>query len=231
MLAMLRKDWRLNRFAVASNVGLIAIIYGLSLIPLAYGTAAFLDTVTGPAIGSMMVTGLLAAVYGGVAFANERRERSANFLAMLPARRGLIVLSKVVVAGVCLLAVELLNLAFAAGLIKELSGQIMDDRIPKTVYQFAGCVAAATVMLFGVAWLCSTFLESPAISASVSIGITGVMLTLITSIIEFGDYPRGGRYFGVVYELQIRFCTWCSLLMGIISFSVGTIYYLRRVEP
>ena len=34
---------------------------------------------------------ILSSVFGGVAFAQERRERSADFLAMLPITRGKIV--------------------------------------------------------------------------------------------------------------------------------------------
>src|SRR5207253_1733249 len=96
---------RLNRVAVVGSVFLLAAPYGIGIIsfianrtdyyvpPASPWQEVRLIAVTCGGFG-LMVTVFLAAIFGGIAFAQERRDRSADFLAMLPTSRRQIVISK-----------------------------------------------------------------------------------------------------------------------------------------
>jgi hypothetical protein len=123
---------------------------------------------------------LMAAACGGIAFAAERRDRSAEFIEMLPVSRGRVVRSKLLAAGLCLLGPAALHAAVLALGWRELAG--LHESYGRFERQFAvgaaNCAALA-LMMFGVAWLLSSFFESPAVAGVVAIGVAAVMVYLV----------------------------------------------------
>src|SRR5437868_14263220 len=119
MTALLKKDWRVYRVAVVGSVIVLAAPYFLSIIAIIYNKSELRDgEISSFALSASMadlwLTAILASVFGGVAFALERRERSADFLAMMPTSRARIIASKVVIASVCLVTMWLVNVTVFA---------------------------------------------------------------------------------------------------------------------
>ena len=145
----------------------------------------FVQTALLPAaLTGLGLVALTAAACGGIAFAAERRDRSAEFLALLPVSRRRAVASKLAAAGVCLLLPACVHLAaFAIGW-RELPP--MPDQSAHFAQRFstgaANC-AALTVMMFGVAWLLSSVLDSPAVAATVAVGLAAVTVYLIAATV------------------------------------------------
>ena len=80
----------------------------------------------------------------------------------------------------------------------------------------------AAILLFGTAWMGSSFLESPAIGTSVGIGAP-IALLIVLSVLQ---YYTGNDAF----ELGWWYNAMCTIL-GIACFITGTVHYLRRIEP
>jgi ABC-type transport system involved in multi-copper enzyme maturation permease subunit len=109
MNALLRKDWRLYRPTVVGCLVVLAGVYLIGVLPLLRE-----DPKAGPydkprqvvnvALFATGVTAVFAAVFGASAFAVERRDRTAEFLVMLPVSRTRILASKATVAAAFLLA-------------------------------------------------------------------------------------------------------------------------------
>lgn len=222
---LLKKGWRVFRAPIIGSLVTTGILYATAAI-IAFAendlsSDALYHTAVQTASLGLIVTAVLAAAFGGMAFAAERRDRSADFLAMLPIARGRIILSKVLVVFACLLCLWLFNVGILAVwlLIRIQYLPFATSEIPDLAWNASFSVATA-VMLFGMAWLLSTFLSSPALSASISCAVP---------VLGFFVWELASRG----YDEHIFFRVWivCSLLLGIVCFLVGTIYYCRRVEP
>ena len=106
MIALLKKDFRNNLTPIVASVlalmapYLIAICIWCMTEPTHRGMGS--HWMFAAAIPSFWITAVLAATYGGAAFANERHERSADFLAMMPVTRDQIILSKTLTAFGCI---------------------------------------------------------------------------------------------------------------------------------
>ena len=165
---------------------------------------------------------LVGTTFGGMAFAAERRERTADFLNLLPPSRGASALSKLLVAVLALAA------AFAMHIWLMSVGARAYD-IPNG-YNFtfswdlqdALLWGAGLVMAFGVAWLLSSFLSSSAISACIGGGCS--LLAFIAM-----QYVAEGRLWR---EPRIE-AWWAAIAVscGLAGLVAGTVIYLRRVEP
>jgi ABC-type transport system involved in multi-copper enzyme maturation permease subunit len=227
MIALLKKDWRVFRTPVIG--GLVALVtpYVVGIISAIMDEHDrrpiqpdnFLNTIAAACFVSLWLSGVMAAVFGGAAFAQERRDRSADFLAMLPASRTRIVASKLLVAFGCVLGMWLLNIAVLAVLVR------LSPRNPWPPPENFLIVASTTLMFFGIAWTCSALLSSPAIAASISIAITVASMVLLTMQMQSETYSQArAAHWQFIMEL------W-TLCAGVASLIAGTLYYLRRVEP
>jgi ABC-type transport system involved in multi-copper enzyme maturation permease subunit len=224
MLALLKKDWRTYRSAVVGSI----VALGCAWIP---ATAIYLLTRQNrspePFADALLITGgfaliltvIVAAVFGGLAFAPERRDHSADFLAMLPTTRAQIIRSKLIIPAAWLSLMILFSLTFIV-VAYYVQFQWRDPwrDVPKAFSAFA-LGAADVMMLFGMAWCLSSFLTSPAISACVSIGVAAASITAFNITL--------GRPLGDTYPV---WCLW-AMFVGITTFTIGTRHYLRRVEP
>src|SRR4051794_18081308 len=109
MLALLRKEWRLSRLPGGGGSVLMLAFYAIALSKLLFdnhpGTHtfdAYLGVLGAGAVYGMMLVAFMASVFGGVAFSVERRDRTAEFVAMLPVSRVAIAVSKLLTSAACL---------------------------------------------------------------------------------------------------------------------------------
>jgi ABC-type transport system involved in multi-copper enzyme maturation permease subunit len=218
MIALLKKDWRLFHVPMVGTVIFIALCYLIFAVNIwlgreQLGAESVASELATASVMGLNVVGIMAAVFGGVAFAFERHERWADFMAMLPVSRFQIVVSKIIVAGTFLSLISVV-LGEAFALFAEQTVPI--SPLLHGVALYASCV----FMSFSVAWLCSSFLSSPAISAAISLAL--VVFTVICPDLLPPKLTKVE-----VEELEIAVMG----VAGIVSFLTGTIYYLLRVEP
>jgi ABC-type transport system involved in multi-copper enzyme maturation permease subunit len=170
---------------------------------------------------SMMLSSLIVPMLLGCnAFAAERSDRSADFLAYLPPSRLAIVASKVVFTfGVILMLVliHLVVIHFMAlsELVPGSPGVVDGLLFPYVPFRIE-------LLMFGVAWLCSTFARSPAQAALCSILVSILVPAVIFSISRVLHMPMEASE-----QILNTFC----VVVGVTSFVTGTIYYIRRSAP
>ncbi len=226
MIALLKKDLKLNRVPIVGGAVLIATPY-LIIAPTLFFSSKYPRSVVSQNAGvvlelALVLTIVVAAIFGGAAFALERRERSAEFLAMLPVRRSRIVVSKLLIgAGFPALFWGANLLVFR--LIKDYAGSMGpgNDRILVEI----GMAGFAMWMAFGVAWLASSILSSPAIAACISIGITLVWLICVAAIFMEASVPGG---FGYGVQVSVILLPIFVAGLGILA---GGILFVNRGEP
>ena len=226
MKTLLWKDYRHNRplFAVVGAFLLAPYV----LFPLIAATAAgpgglsFFAAVIRPAcFTSLVVSVFVSAFVAGNAFAGERVDRSAEFVAYLPIRRKAAVASKAIVAiGACVLAWG----ANAAVVLACLLVGLGSSRDPSALYLLPN-TAVAMVFVFGVSWLFSSFRTSSASAAASGLG-TAVLVGVATVCLcerLWGIHPLPACWvFG--YACAV-------VLVGVGCVVAGSIIALRRVEP
>jgi ABC-type transport system involved in multi-copper enzyme maturation permease subunit len=220
MIALLRKDFRLNRVPIFGGVLLVAMPYIVGLIVAIFDRVNSERTIGDSFISiplmSLVMTHFMAAAVGGTAFAYERRERWSDFLLTLPVSRFNSIISKIILSFAFILLARAINVVAALLIIRNPRN---DPAI--IVLLLSSC---SVFMCFGAAWLFSSFLSSPAHSASAAIGLllTGVLLTSLIN--EF--HPELFRTERAIYVVQTA-----AAAVGVFSAVGGSIYYLRRVSP
>src|SRR6185437_5499108 len=178
------------------------------------------------AAGAMWLVGLVAAGFGGAAFAHERADRSADFLAMLPVTRRQILVSKLTICIGALLMMWLGNFAVVLW-----THSLQSDRWHwATEYQagiFASIIpdAAATIMFFSIAWLASAFLQSPTKAALVSIVFT-VSATYTSALLVVSSSLGSQGQYAVALTISIL-----GVVLSLVALIGGSLYYVRRIEP
>jgi len=227
MMALIRKDWRQNQVAIVGSAVMLGFIYLLAIYSILFQTNPdrprdVPEIIIGFSLAGFWITALMGAVYGGTAFALERRERSADFLAMLPTTKTRIILSKLIVAAACLLLMWLINFM----VMLSVSRTYIPFKGWTNVDEIIAMTTAGAVMTFGVGWLFSSLLTSPAIAASISIGASPVILILTCLFVA--PWYRPDTFSD---ELAYCYAAWCGLFVGVICLVAGTVCYLWRVEP
>lgn len=187
MIALLRKDWHVNRAVLlATAVGFV----------LPYFISTFFNLMSLWRNSDYMPWSLLLAFSGlwslgisfgtitflaGNAIAGERADRSAEFFAYLPVRRRDALLSRIVVVLTPALLVWLINLAIVFSM-----PWFGEQHSPPDARAFAelrdravAIFALITVLAFGVAWLCTSVLRSPAIAASLGLLAPGILFVVL----------------------------------------------------
>jgi ABC-type transport system involved in multi-copper enzyme maturation permease subunit len=227
MSALLWKDYRISllvlAFGVAVLVGLPLATGGLNLYgQLTIGSAprpwSELLVFTTPF--GLAVQLLTMAMLGGCAIAAERTDRSAEFLAYLPPSRWMIVTSKALLAigtGLFIWSVSLVIIyvvAPHAGMVTEDLIEFRDSMVPT--------LAATSVLLFGAAWLGSSFMPTHTLATGFGIGVAIALLCALWAV-EFFFELRG-------FDLGWWYRT-LSIPLGIAAFVAGVVCYVRRVEP
>jgi ABC-type transport system involved in multi-copper enzyme maturation permease subunit len=162
------------------------------------------------------------ALIGGNAIAVERFDRSAEFLFSLPITRRRILASKLLLA----LGIIVVNWLINAPIIwclEQTAGLYLNS--DPVMWWFAN-IAITGATFFGVAWGLSSFLASPA--SAVLGGLLAPLFVLIG--IPFAPHLFWGLGHLRVCLVESSYCITC-LLLAPLGFILGTLHYLRRVEP
>lgn len=223
MSSLLRKDWRLYRPTVIGCLVVVAGVYLIGVLPL------LTDPKAGPydlprqirnvALVAAGVTAAFAAVFGASAFAVERRDRTAEFLLMLPISRTRIMASKVAISAAFVLALWALHMTVAVLALNRLDAGA--KHATDYAYAFAA-LAGAAMMMFSVAWMLSACLSGAAIPFGIAFGGTIASAQLIRQLIE--NLGLHGYAFVRVWII------W-SCVVALASFLAGSVHYARRVAP
>src|SRR5439155_1711876 len=137
-----------------------------------------------------------------------------EFLAALPVSRGQILTSKAALGILITLIAWGINVSVAA-LLGRLAAPALALDPPLPPLEGLVPLAAGSVLVFGAAWLGSSYLESP--TFAVSLGIVAPLLVWT----ELGT----AAYFGGWWYTQRELLTWYSLAcaaLGLLCFLAGT---------
>jgi ABC-type transport system involved in multi-copper enzyme maturation permease subunit len=227
MIQLLIKDLRVHRMALLAAAALWTIgpaitwltwlLRGPSMAK--YGG----DYISTMGFAALFLTIALAALLGGDSFAAERRDKTADFLAMLPVTRRKIILSKLILGA----AIILILWAMALGTLvlstivtpmefRQLGGDTQSPWYPIL------CCMALTIMAYGTSWLLSIFLKEP-LGATI-LAVMG-MVAIMTLV---GVYVSRNR---MTDEDSFWMFSYLPLVVGIFSWIAGSCHYARRVEP
>ena len=227
-MALLRKDCRLNRVPVLGLAAMtagcyafvcLAYVWNYEHLQLGYRMGSLAgDYLGGAAEAGLFLTSLVAAAFGGIAFAQERREGWGDFLAQIPVAKEWIILSKLIVNVACLLLFFAINLSIA------LSTHSYSDAwflIRYHSFLQSLCVAAVGLSIFGMAWLFSSILRSDTISACAALAAEWAILTFFELLYK-GFYDQ-------VADYDVFFCI--HALIAVVTIYAGAEFYRRRVSP
>ena len=224
MYALLRKDWRLYRPTVIGCVLVVAGVYLIGLLPLVRQDpkAGYHNTprqIVNVALFATGATAAFAAVFGASAFAVERRDRTAEFLVMLPISRTRILASKAALSAAFLLTLWAVHLTVALLALNQLDQGARHST--EYAYAFAG-LAGATLMMFSVAWSLSAVLSGAAVPFGIGFGGTIATAELARQLIA---------HLGLHGYAFVRAWIVWSCVAAVASFVAGAVHYARRVAP
>jgi ABC-type transport system involved in multi-copper enzyme maturation permease subunit len=223
------KDYRLNWLIVIMALVIVVVPHLIAVIVTCYakiynfhdGTAYFSNNLFLSAIPSLMMSPFVFAFLGGNAIACERSERSAEFLVYLPISRRKILASKILVALLIGAFIWIVNLSIIGLCFFSFPPQEAMDKAQHFGI-FLGGFLIANLTFFCVAWLFSSFMQSPAISTGIGI-FTVWGLSYTCFLIAY--------FFGVDKNISLIWPFGLAIAFSMVFFLGGTWYYLRRVEP
>lgn len=236
--ALLKKDLHVFRLPMITAAMLSVVPYMLSLLYRAvmptgpYPAEPYLAFVFFAAIVSLVLAALVAAAMGGVAFAVERRDRTAEFLAMLPVSRWAIVRSKLLVAAATLTTCVGMHVLVIVGCL--LWPSLREKPLPdeSEIYSALGFAAVAAFTLFAVGWALSIFIDSPAIAATLS-GVVGFALAFgatdwVEKLIRYFRWDELIKHHaeGLSYFIVAAL----SVVLGIVAIWLSSWHYVRRFK-
>ncbi len=184
---------------------------------------------------NLVFCAVAAAALGGMALAGERSGRTALFTAMLPIRRTQIVLSKWIVSVVSLALVLGVHLLIGQVIIAYFMPPTADVRQsmmrPGEGLLWYGWVSVLYAFsFFSIAWLAGSISSSPAISAAIGIG--GVIGSALLAMETAWDLTQGRPAVREwIEKYSVLAVALPPLVLAVPSLIIGTVIYLRRVEP
>ena len=227
---LLWKDYRQNRLIVIMALFIVVVPHLIAVIVTCYAkyyyhnynsSADFTKTLFISAIYSLFLSSIVFAFMGGNAIACERSDRSAEFLAYLPISRGKILTSKFLVALLIGAFIWIINLSIMGISWLSFPESFQQPNTPPFGVITGGFLIAG-LTFFCIAWLFSSFMQSPAISAG-----SGLFTPLVLAY-AFGFIVQ---FFVVVENISIFWPMGLAIALSLASFVGGTWYYLLRVEP
>ncbi len=228
MTWLIWKDYRLNRVIVIANVMFLVMPHALMLVLAWYGLGPSRGGAHQWSQGLMMsgyfsvaLSQLTLALLGGHLIACERVDRSAEFLAYLPLSRARILASKLTVALLIAVLIWGPNLLILKLATAQLPQRVMYGG--PSLATVLGYVAVTGFVFFCVGWLFSSMLESPTFAILIGLITPFVIIMGVQALIWALEYAPD-EIVGPWYQ---RTC----LALAPTCLVVGTLYYLRRVEP
>ena len=229
--ALLWKDVRVSRLPLLAGFVLLVGPYFLAAAtaagsPPSASTASSTATVWSGALvlGSLYSVGfsqLTLAILAANAIAVERVDRSANFLAYLPASRSQILLSKSLV----LLGAAVVILATNCG-AWLLGMSLLTEPAPGTEPMSIGHLFKTSLVGLGsagVGWAVSARAETTGPPLVLAISTPIVIYGLFFGTYLLCDWPISGLSGNVVLAT-------CGVV-GVVFYVIGCLYFLRRIEP
>ncbi len=221
------REYRLNRPTLITGAVFLLLPYLVILIAGWWSEAPGSDAnaFVGAAFYSLIFSQLIVAVLGGNAFAGERADRSAEFIAYLPLSRTRLLGSKLSLAfstTALIWGTNLLVLWIVASLVPELWQQYYTHRFPFILSN----IAITSMAFFGVSWFISSFQSSP------TFAVLGGLITplLVLMVLHAAAWAIDMDDRSVYQFVESGFLIICPIL-AVVCFSIGTWYYLHRVEP
>jgi len=223
------KEYRLNRLVLIVGAVLLVAPHAAALVLALRGVGL---QVRGGLLlqlsGNLMVSGLYGmllsqltlALLGGHAIACERADRSAEFLAYLPVARTRILAGKIALALVTVALIWIPNLLIVRWAMAGLPEQ--GPRFYADIWSAFWTLVITGLAAFCVAWLLSSFLESPTFSICGGLVTPWLVLMALAFLVWWFEWPEQVIFLG--YSIT-------CLVLGPACFAAGTWHYLRRVEP
>ncbi len=218
------REYRLSGLILAVGLGLLLLPYAIAAMVFFWGGPVHdvFEGIAFSALYSVALIQLTPALLGGNAIAGERADRSAQFVAYLPltrTRRLIAKLSVMLAAMAALWGVNLLVLLLTGGFNSDAS--LRSFNVVQNVLWYS---AITGLVFFGVAWMVSSLQSSPVFA--VCAGLIAPLIVFVSlQIVDNGIGPPNPDPYWKTAQPVI-----CSTL-GVVCFSIGTWYYLRRVEP
>lgn len=234
---LLWKDYRQNRLVVF--VGLFLLVLPYAVVACAMGwdvfvrdrsvvTSRWYETFVIAGAYSLAISQLTVALIGGNAIAGERADRCSEFLYSLPFARRRLLASKLILALAVVVVIWFVNGVTICALIQVPLVQLFDH---DKLVPFAAGFAVTGLTFFCIAWLLSSFGASPVLSVCGGL-LTPILVSSSISIVDWlyfdSSLLRESRMSG--FHFFLWYCSIC-VVFDVVCFSVGTWYYLRRVEP
>ncbi len=228
--ALIWKDVRINRLPLLVGAFLLVapyLVVGVAVthMPLwqeATAASAWAVLLATGGHFSIMCSQPTLAILSGNLIAVERGDRSAEFLGYLPPSRGMVLFSKaVVLAGVFSMVwgLNLLMHATAFWLSPDTdAARDLTSHMP-SLARFAGLGMLAA----GVGWCASANVDNSGPAVALGLAAPAVLFGLLKATNSAFNMPHD-LSFGAVYF------TLCPIIAAV-CFLIGTISYLRRVEP
>ncbi len=228
--ALIRKDLRICRMSIVAGVVLLLAPYGMAAVMvmnMTLWTEATPATAWAVMLGwgsffSVMCSQPTLAMISGSIIATERGDRSAEFLAYLPPERSEILQSKFAVLAGTAMVIYGVNLSvrfFADTLAGDTNGvEALTGDLPSMTY-----MAAVGVVAVGVGWCSSAALDN----AGPAVALAFAAPLIVFSVLNLVEYLTGwpGQF-----DFERIYFGSCAGV-GVIAFGIGTVYYLKRVEP
>ncbi len=226
MKELLWKDYRVNR--VVLIVGLVLMlgppvvgVAGNLIIKARYQTTInWFEVIVQTGTVAMLCSLITMALLGGNAFAGERADRSAEFMAYLPPTRERKLASKVTLALVT--AIVILNVIL---LISYALAPAVGEPTVHTVRmrnEIMSTFLPVAALMFAASWCASSFLSSP----TYAVGIGFVTPWLLFLILVLIAHCVGIEDFGFGFWFART-----AILLALLAFFGGCGIYLKRIEP
>jgi len=229
--ALIWKDVRINRLPLLIAVFLLVLPYGVVAsavmqMPLwqeSTNASAWAVLLATGCYFSVMCSQASLAMLSGHVIAVERADRSVEFIAYLPPSRFQLLISKLSVLASAAVVVWGVNLA-----IRELSGYLAGDAGDPAHALIADMasfwsLAAVGALAMGAGWCASCMLSGTGGPVAMAFFSPMILVGLLQSLGFASGWPDQFS-FGSAY----RTACW---LFGFALFAVGTVHFLRRVEP
>ncbi len=227
MRVLILKDTCLSRLPIIASVALLITPYVVASMMTAHtywpewpSLATVADTLMTAAVFGLLLSTVSAGLLAGNMFACERADGSAVFLACQPVSKRRVALSKAIVLGGVMGMIWLIHGLFLMVIAPGLEGEAapyIDLGHP------LGFAAATVIVAAGVGWVASIVMTSSAMATSTALAAT-FFLPWFVYLCSLG--------FDSIAPDQLRAITtgvqWSAGLGG---FLLGTLIFLKRVEP
>jgi hypothetical protein len=228
--ALVWKDVRINRaplligafLLVAPYIVVSVVVTNIPLWQEATAASAWAVLLATGCHFSLMCAQPALAMLGGNVIAVERGDRSAEFLAYLPPSRTMVLLSKALVLAAAFLLVWGPNLLLNATAHWLSSDSEATRELTKHMVAFPH-LAAVGLLATGAGWCASANIQSSGPAVALGMGAPVVLVGVLQATKYAFNAPDLIAFDKTYFAL-------CELL-ALVFFALGTITYLRRVEP